>query len=74
MTDQEKLEFIRSAMIEVFKKPKDFVVRPTDLLPELGFDSLDIVELQMYYEEQTGKNTPNDARIISVSDLMEIME
>lgn len=74
MTDHEKLEFIRMAMIDIFKKPKDISIRPTDVLPELDLDSLDIVELQMYYEEKTGKHTPNDARIISVKDLMDIME
>jgi acyl carrier protein len=40
----------------------------------MGLDSLNVVELQMYYEEHTGKEIPDDVLISTVADLMKVMK
>jgi acyl carrier protein len=53
---------------------KTIKLKPTDNLIDMSLDSLEIVELQMYYEEMTGHELNPDVTIISVSDLMAIMK
>ena len=47
---------------------------PSSNLLELGLDSLDIVELQMYYEEQYNVETSTDSTVSTVQDLMNLMK
>jgi acyl carrier protein len=72
MTDAEKIKFIEDAVLILFKKT--IKLKPTDILLDLSIDSLDVVELQMYYEEKIGIETDSDAPAITVSDLMSIMK
>lgn len=72
MTEQEKIEFIQTAILEI--SGKTITVKSSDLLLNLGLDSLDIVEMQMYYEDKTGLSLPDDAVILTVSDLMKLMK
>jgi acyl carrier protein len=72
MTDQEKIKFIEDAVLKLFKKT--IKLSPTDNLLEVGLDSLDVVELQVYYEEITANEVSNDSKVSSVSELMALMK
>jgi acyl carrier protein len=73
MTDQEKIKFIEDSLLEMLDRKLN--VKPTDVLvDDLNLDSLDIVELQMNYEEKTGKEIPDDLVVVTVQDLMNAME
>ena len=72
MTDQEKIKFIEDAALKLFKKT--IKLAPQDNLLDMGLDSLDAVELQVYYEEVTGTEVSNDARVTTVADLMALMK
>ena len=72
MTDQEKIKFIEDAVLKLFKKT--IKLAPHDNLLDMGLDSLDTVELQVYYEEVVGTEVCNDAKIITVADLMALMK
>lgn len=72
MTDAEKIKFIEDAVLVLFKKK--ISLKPTDILLNLSIDSLDVVELQMYYEEKVGIETDADIPAVTVSDLMAIMK
>ena len=74
MTDQEKLEFLSSAISTLFKKTFEINVDLDTQLVDIGLDSLDIVELQMYYDEQTGHDSPTDSRVVTIRDLMNAMQ
>lgn len=73
MSEAEKIEFLSNAMRELFKKNITTISR-TDKLTNFGLDSLDIVELQMYYEEKNGVETTDAIKpVITVGDLIELM-
>jgi len=72
MTDQEKIQFIEDAVLKLFKK--SIKISKTDILLDIGLDSLDSVELQVYYEEVTATEVSNDARVSTVADLMALMK
>ena len=72
MTDQEKIKFIEDAVLKLFKKTINLA--PLDNLLDVGLDSLDSVELQVYYEEVTSTEVSNDAKVITVADLMALMK
>jgi acyl carrier protein len=72
MNEQQKIEFLQTAFKEMFKK--DLVLNADDVLYDLGIDSLDSIELVMYYEEQTGKQLPDtSAAIVTVKDMLDLM-
>jgi acyl carrier protein len=72
MTNDEKIRFIEDAILTLMKK--SIKLKPSDNLIEMSLDSLEIVELQMYYEEETGHELSPDARVVTVEDLMAIMK
>jgi acyl carrier protein len=74
MTEQEKLEFLNSAISKLFKKTFDVTTDLDTALVDIGLDSLDIVELQMYYDEETGHDSPTDKRVVTLRDLMGLMQ
>ena len=74
MTDQEKLDFLKNAITTLFKKNPKVEITPEASLLDIGLDSLDIVELQMHYEEVHGVETATDARVKYVKDLMALMK
>lgn len=73
MTDQEKLDFLTKAITEVFKKDLKSPLTPDVVLVDIGLDSLDIVELQMHYEETYNVETSTDSKVSTVQDLMNLM-
>ena len=72
MTDAEKIKFVEDAILKLMKKT--VTLNTADRLADLDLDSLEIVELQMYYEELTGNEIDNDVLIITVGDLMTHMK
>jgi acyl carrier protein len=72
MTNEEKIDFIKEAIFKMTKK--DIKIGPQDKLLDLGLDSLDTVELQLYYEESAGYEIPDDASLVTVEDLMKVMK
>lgn len=74
MTDQEKIIFIRSALQDLNIKSTAEAFTASSVLADMGIDSLDAVELQMYYEEKTGVETADPTGpVITVKDLMDLM-
>jgi acyl carrier protein len=72
MNRQEKLDFLTSAITNMHK----LSIQLTEdiVLASIGLDSLDIVELQLYYEEQTGNETDDPVvPVVSVKDLLDLM-
>lgn len=66
MTDQEKIDFLRKAFKEMFKKELPEINRDMPI-QDLGLDSLDIVELQMEFEKEFNVEIPdpdNDLRTV----------
>lgn len=75
MTDNEKIQFLEKAFLELFKEQaKILPLLPSTPLADLGLDSLDIVQLQMHYEDVTGNLIDTDDIIITVADLIEKMK
>ena len=72
MTDAEKIKFIENAIATL--TGKIFKLKPSDILVDLSLDSLDIVELQMYYEEITGHEIESDESVVTVGELMALMK
>ena len=74
MTDQDKIIFIRSALRDLNINTKADAFTASTVLADLDIDSLDAVELQMYYEEKTGVETADpDGPLVTVKDLMDLM-
>ena len=71
MTNIEKLNFINSAITKLTKK--ESLVGPEDVLIDLGLDSLDIVEIQLLYEETFKIELPDNLKVSTVKDLMDLM-
>jgi acyl carrier protein len=71
MTDQEKIDFLKSSIQKLFKKEAPEITREM-LLPDLGLDSLDIVELQMEFENEFKVEIPDPQNAIeTVGDLID---
>jgi acyl carrier protein len=72
MTEQEKIEFLESAILKLFDKT--VTLNLDDSLLDLGIDSLDAVELQLYYEEEMDVQMEDTNGIaITVRDLIKMM-
>jgi len=73
MNKEEKLNFIKNAIFELKDIQIEKLTEYTHLV-DLGLDSLDIVELQVYYEEKSGGTTLDpETSINTVGDLLKIM-
>jgi len=72
MTEKEKIEFLEKSMAKLFNIT--FKLNMGDNLYDLGIDSLDIVELQLNYEETFNVELPHtDEPIVYVSDIIKLM-
>lgn len=58
MTEQDKIDFLKSAFKDLFKKDLPDFSRD-DPIQNLGLDSLDIVELQMEFEKRFNVEIPD---------------
>jgi acyl carrier protein len=74
MNTQEKLKFLKLAIMDIKRSTVEFDLTENMNLRDLGLDSLDSVELQMYYEEKTQRTTIDPTGPINtVKDLLDIM-
>jgi acyl carrier protein len=72
MTEQEKIKFLESAILKLFDKT--VILSLDDHLLDLGIDSLDAVELQLYYEEEMDVQMEDTNGVaITVRDLIKMM-
>lgn len=73
MSHIDKIEFLKSAIKEL----KNMDVPNLDRnmrLTDLKIDSLDAVELQMYYEDKTGVETKDPVQaVVTIGDLIDLM-
>lgn len=72
MTNQEKLDFILETLQKVIKKNIDSISPEMTLTDDLNLDSLDIVEIQIHYEETFNVRT-EDSPVSTIQDLMDLM-
>ncbi len=73
MSETEKIQFLVTAIKDLFRKDIPTVTVDDDL-SKLGLDSLDTVELQMYYEEKNGVETKDPSKPLkTIGDLLELM-
>jgi len=72
MTNQEKLDFILETLQKVIKKNIDSISPEMTLTDDLNLDSLDIVEIQIHYEETFDVRT-EDSQVSTIQDLMDLM-
>lgn len=74
MTQQEKIDFLKSLIIELKVTEDDFEITEDTELYKLGLDSLDIVELQMMYEDKTKRAAKDPTSAINtVKELIDLM-
>lgn len=73
MSDIDKIVFLKSAIKELKGLDVPDLDR-TMRLVDLKIDSLDAVELQMYYEDKTGVETRDpDKAVVTIGDLIDLM-
>ena len=72
MTDQEKLDFILETLQKVIKKDINSITPEMTLTDDLGLDSLDIVEIQIHYEDTFNVRT-EDSQVYNIQGLMDLM-
>jgi acyl carrier protein len=72
ITENEKIEFLERSIQTLFNH--DIKLNLNDNLHDLGIDSLDIVELQLFYEETFNAELPDTREpIVYVSDIIKLM-
>lgn len=72
MTRPETLEFLINA-IKKFSPTASAITEDT-VLADIGLNSLDIVELQMYYEDETNTEVADPTvPLITVKDLLDLV-
>lgn len=69
-------EEIAKILAEQLGIPQSKVTLESNIIDDLGADSLDVVELLMQLEDQTGKTIPDDkvSEIKTVGDLVEVLK
>ncbi len=69
-------EKIASMLADQLGISQDKITLESDIVKDLGADSLDVVELLMALEEETGKTIPEDkvSDIKTISDLIAVLE
>ena len=74
MTEHEQLETFKQALANVTKRPAPDITKDT-LLTTLSIDSLDAVEMQMYYEDTFGIETKDPSGAIkTVGDFLNLLQ
>jgi len=72
MTRDEKMIFIEEIISTVMKHP--IKITENMSLIDIGLDSLDIVELQLAYEDKIGRELSNaDQSVRTVGELLDIL-
>lgn len=74
MTQQEKIDFLKELIIELKAPQSNLKIEEDTDLYALGLDSLDIVELQMMYEDKTKRVAKDPTSAINtVKELIDLM-
>ena len=79
MTREENIKLLMEGIQNITKMSDDTSIDVTTingetLLTDLNLDSLDVVELQMYYEEKTGSIVTDPKKeLITLNDLLELL-
>ena len=74
MNTVDKLNFLAEAIRTIKCTTLDAPISLDTVLEDLKLDSLDAVELQMYYEEKTGVETLDPVKPIkTIGDLIQLM-
>jgi acyl carrier protein len=76
MNNDKKMELLKEGLqaISADSKVDLASVTGSTSLSSLGLDSLDIVELLMYYEDKTGKTIPDPSKDMkTVDDLLKLL-
>lgn len=70
------LDKIAAMLAEQLGIPASKITPESRIVDDLGADSLDVVELLMQLEDQTGKTIPDDkvSTIKTVGDIVKILE
>lgn len=69
-------EEIANSLAEQLGISRDKITLESDIVNDLGADSLDVVELLMNLEESTGKTIPDEkvSEIKTVGDLVQVLQ
>ena len=69
----EEVAKILSSQLNI---PQDKITMESDIVKDLGADSLDVVELLMTLEDNTGKTIPEDkvTDVKTVGDVVKLLE
>lgn len=69
-------EEVAKALSEQLNIPKEKIRPENEIIKDLGADSLDVVELLMTLEDNTGKTIPEDkvTELKTVGDVVELLE
>ena len=70
------LEEVVKALSEQLNIPQEKIKPENDIVKDLGADSLDVVELLMTLEDNTGKSIPEDkvTNLKTVSDVVNLLQ
>ena len=70
------LEEVVKALSEQLNIPQEKIKPENDIVKDLGADSLDVVELLMTLEDNTGKTIPEDkvADLKTVGDVVNLLQ
>lgn len=70
------LDKVIAMLAEQLGVPQSKITKDSKIVDDLGADSLDVVELLMQLEDETGKTIPDDAvaNIKTVGDLVGVLE
>ena len=76
MADQSTYERVKALVIKLLGVPAEKVVMEAKFRDDLEADSLDLVELIMAFEEEFGRDIPDDAaeHILTVGDAVKFLE
>lgn len=76
MIPQDKINFLKELIFELHNITELKVeITETTELHELGLDSLDVVELQMMYEDKTKQSAKDPTSAVNtVKDLLDLMD
>lgn len=69
-------EEVAKALSEQLNIPKEKIQPENEIIKDLGADSLDVVELLMTLEDNTGKTIPEDkvTELKTVGDVVKLLE
>ena len=69
-------EEVAKILSEQLNIPQEKITPESDIIKDLGADSLDVVELLMTLEDNTGKTIPEDkvTEIKTVADIVNILK